>query len=297
MRMFFRRIKAALYIFLLMVSAPLSALEVDLSLAVPGGVISVYSDLHEELQRGAVLADEGKIISSGEPVALGDEGPWVLLLPLPCDYPHPVADLIVRGAGGAEETRKIELLAREFVHEEIPLNGEMSGLRQSDDPRKIEESRIMWQLLSSFDQSSSLQTRALVLPTGDARESSHYGDRRLFRYRDGSTSRSLHYGIDYAVPVGTAVRAAAPGKIVLAADRMLTGYTLVIEHGPGIFTLYYHLDSLGVEEGARVEQGQVIASSGMSGLATGPHLHWELRINRIPVDPLLFLKRPFVQLP
>lgn len=293
----FRLTRAVLCVLFLTVPALLIAWDADLSLAVPGGVITLYSDLPGELQRGAVLSDAGEIFSSGESIPLGDEGPWVLLLPLPCDYPRGTADLTVHGADGSEETLKVELLSREFVHEEIPLNGEMSGLRQSDDPRKIEESRIMWQLLTSFDLSSPLQQTPLMLPAGDARKSSHYGDRRLFRYRDGSSSRSLHYGIDYAVPVGTTVRAAAPGKVVLASDRMLTGYTLVIEHGPGIFTLYYHLDSLAVQEGKQVEQGQAVALSGMSGLATGPHLHWELRINRIPVDPLLFLERSFVLLP
>ena len=293
----FRLTRAALCLLLLILPALLSAWDLDLSLALPGGVISLHSDLPEELQQGAVLSDGGRVFSSGEAVALGADGPWVLLLPLPCDYPRPVADLTVLGSGGTEETRRVELLSREFVYEEIPLNGEMSGLRQSDDPRKIEESRRMWQLLASFDVSSPLQRTPLILPAGSARQSSHYGDRRLFSYRDGSSSRSLHYGVDYAVPVGTAVRAAAAGKVVMAADRMLTGYTIVIEHGPGVFTLYYHLDSLGVKEGQQVEQGQVIAASGMSVLATGPHLHWELRINRIPVDPLLFVERSFVRLP
>ena len=297
MRMRLWPTRAALCLLLLMFPSLLSAWDLDLSLAVPGGLVSLHSDLPGELEQGAVLSDGERIFSSGEPVALGAEGPWVLLLPLPCDYPRLEAELTVRGSGGVEETRMVELLSREFVYEEIPLNGEMSGLRQSDHPRKIEESRSMWQLLASFDVSSPLQRTPLILPAGDARQSSHYGDRRLFSYRDGSSSRSLHYGIDYAVPVGTAVMAAASGKVVMATDRMLTGYTIVIEHGPGIFTLYYHLDSLGVDEGDQVEQGQVIAASGMSGLATGPHLHWELRINRIPVDPLLFIERSFVRLP
>ncbi|WP_319562266.1 M23 family metallopeptidase [Marispirochaeta sp.] len=270
----------------------LSAWDVDLSLAVPGGIVSVAAVDREEISGGVELWYQGRRVSSAEgiPAAVG----YVALLPLPCDLSAGEVELRVKNALDVVSSLELTIEGRDFIYEEISLNTAMSELRQSDDPRKMEESRRMWELLGSFDPAASLTEEALVLPVGEARQSSSYGDRRLFLYRDGGESRSLHYGIDYAVPVGTPVAAAAGGKVVLAADRMLTGLSVVLEHGPGIFSIYYHLDSLLVNEGDRVENGETIGSSGMTGLATGAHLHWELRINRVPVDPLLFLHRPFV---
>ena len=270
----------------------LSAWDVDLSLAAPGGIVSVVSHEGDELAGGAELRYQGRTLSASE--AISTEESYIILLPIPCDLSGSLIELYVRDAGDALTSLEIPIAVREFIHEEIPLSIAMSELRQSDDPRKIEESRRMWELLGRFDPAASLAEEVLILPVGEARKSSSYGDRRLFIYTDGEKSRSLHYGIDYAVPVGTGVAAAAGGRVVLAAERMLTGFSIVLEHGPGIFSIYYHLDALAVEEGEFVEQGDILGTSGMTGLATGPHLHWELRINRIPVDPLLFTARPFV---
>jgi len=278
---------------LLFPAAILSAWDADLSLAVPGGIVSVVSDNPEELAGGAELRYQDRTISTAE--AFRGDGFYAILLPVPCDLSAPNIELAVRDADRSLSFMEIPVKTRDFVYEEIPLNTAMSDLRQSDDPRKIAESRRMWELLGSFDETAPLATESLVLPVGEARQSSRFGDRRLFVYSDGGRSRSLHFGIDYAVPVGTGVSAPAAGTVVLATDRMLTGLSIVLEHGPGIFSIYYHLDSLHVEEGDRVQQGDSLGTSGMTGLATGPHLHWELRIGRVPVDPLLFITRPFVQ--
>ena len=292
-----RKFRSRAYIGLvLLLAASLSAWDLDDSLGRPGGIIVVSALSVEELSGGGLLlrADESEAyVSSASPIVLQNEDRAVLLLPLPCDYPDPLVRVRLTDLEGVTTEFAVEVKPHEFIHEEIPLNGAMTGLRQNDDPRKAEEARLLNSLLSGVDDQAPLYRRPLILPVGEARKSSHYGDRRLFRYLDGSAARALHYGVDYAVPTGTPVLAAAAGRVLLAAERMLTGFSVVIEHGPGIYTLYYHLDSLAAGEGELVEQGQSIGLSGMSGLATGAHLHWELRINRVPVDPLLFLNRPF----
>ena len=84
------------------------------------------------------------------------------------------------------------------------------------------------------------------------------------------------------------------GKVVLAQNRILTGNSIVLEHFPGIYSLYYHMDSLNVEEGDRVAAGANLGTLGATGLVTGPHLHWELRVNTIPVDPMKYLDRGLI---
>ena len=83
----------------------------------------------------------------------------------------------------------------------------------------------------------------------------------------------------------------------MASERIITGFTVVIEHLPGLYSLYYHLDSLSVREGQRVSQGDRIGTVGSTGLATGPHLHWEVRSAGVAVDPDLLVKRSLIDLP
>jgi len=91
--------------------------------------------------------------------------------------------------------------------------------------------------------------------------------------------------VDIASPTGTPVPASGRGRVVFADTRILTGNTVVIEHLPGFFSVYYHLSSLAVKVGDMVEKSQVIGAVGMTGFATGPHLHWEMQCAGVAVDP------------
>jgi murein DD-endopeptidase MepM/ murein hydrolase activator NlpD len=82
------------------------------------------------------------------------------------------------------------------------------------------------------------------------------------------------------------VKAAAPGKVAYVGMLTTRGLSVMIDHGAGVFTAYHHLSETTVNEGDVVQQGQLIAKSGMTGLATGPHLHWELIVGGVNVDPV-----------
>jgi murein DD-endopeptidase MepM/ murein hydrolase activator NlpD len=99
----------------------------------------------------------------------------------------------------------------------------------------------------------------------------------------------LHAGIDIAVPAGTPIRAAASGTVVLAAYTDGYGNYTCIDHGGGISTCYAHQSSYAVSSGQSVDQGQVIGSVGCTGHCFGDHLHFEVRVNGSPVDPLGYL--------
>jgi murein DD-endopeptidase MepM/ murein hydrolase activator NlpD len=99
----------------------------------------------------------------------------------------------------------------------------------------------------------------------------------------------LHAGIDIAAPTGTPLRAADSGTVVLAGWTGGYGNYTCIGHGGGISTCYGHQSSIGVSQGQSVSQGQVIGALGNTGNSTGPHLHFEVRINGSPVDPMGYL--------
>ncbi len=99
-----------------------------------------------------------------------------------------------------------------------------------------------------------------------------------------------HTGLDIAANIGVPVRAAAPGKVVQAWKRPdNVGWHLVIDHGNGWSTLYGHLSKFLVDEGDKVERGQVIGAAGDTGFSFGPHLHFEIRRWGVPLDPLKYL--------
>ncbi len=96
----------------------------------------------------------------------------------------------------------------------------------------------------------------------------------------------LHTGVDIACPIGTQVHAAANGTVILAGWMGAYGYAVVIDHGGGVSTLYGHNSRLLVRVGEDVKKGDVIALSGSTGYSTGPHCHFEKRVNGKPVNPL-----------
>lgn len=119
---------------------------------------------------------------------------------------------------------------------------------------------------------------------------SPFGLRRVY---NRGRAEWRHRGVDLRAPRGTPVLAANDGVVVLVRRRMaLTGGTVVIDHGYGLTSSYFHLGALAVREGQAVAKGQVLGSSGASGLAAGPHLHFELRLHGRAVSPLQWLQHP-----
>jgi len=117
-----------------------------------------------------------------------------------------------------------------------------------------------------------------------------FGVQRTFNGR----RQSVHQGMDYRAAVGDQVRAMNSGEVVLTRELFFEGGFLIIDHGQGLQTLYMHLSDFKVKEGDRVNKGQIVAFSGASGRATGPHLHVGVRWQSVYLDPavLLNLKLP-----
>lgn len=269
---------------------------VDRGDALGGAVLSreALEYLEAELRdgRGASL-----VKARGFALARGGRE-WSFLLGVPSTLEAGSYTLTLRG--GRQDGRfflhigTIRVLPKSFLFEQIAFNQALTQLAVQPDPRKEEEFLRLRKVLADFDPGALWHWGRLLVPVADGRVTSRFSDHRLYRYTDGGSSQSMHNGIDLAAPEGTPVLACGSGRVVLAAERVMTGKSLVIEHLPGVYSLYFHLAGIEVAEQEVVRQGQRIGTVGMSGLATGPHLHWELRVGGVAVNPEAQLEKPFI---
>jgi murein DD-endopeptidase MepM/ murein hydrolase activator NlpD len=121
---------------------------------------------------------------------------------------------------------------------------------------------------------------------------SPFGTRRAYSVADIG---NFHAGQDFGAPEGVLVTAPAAGTVVMAEPVTVRGNAVILDHGRGIFTGYWHLSEIKVAVGQQVAAGDVIGIVGNTGLSTGAHLHWEMRINGVAVDPMQFLDEPVYQ--
>jgi murein DD-endopeptidase MepM/ murein hydrolase activator NlpD len=116
---------------------------------------------------------------------------------------------------------------------------------------------------------------------------SSFGTRRDYSVADIG---NFHAGQDFGAPEGVLVTAPADGVVALAEPLTVRGNAVILDHGRGIFTGYWHLSEIRVTPGQRVAAGDILGIVGNTGLSTGAHLHWEMRIYGVAVDPMQFLE-------
>jgi len=193
----------------------------------------------------------------------------------------------------------ITIAHREFRSETLNLTPTMSSIVTTPDPQRTIESERLWQILATTGN-EVYHTDPFIVPVTSTRRTSQYGARRINVYPDGRRTTEIHAGVDIGAPVagqpflGANVYACGRGMVILSRSRIVSGNSIIIEHAPGIYSIYYHLDSVIAEEGEIVETGDLIGHVGSTGFSTGAHLHWELRVSTENTDPDAFVARPLI---
>lgn len=241
--------------------------------------------LPEILQQGQLVighaAHDTQIAYHDRVLRVGDDG--IFVFGLDRDAPNSI-DLTIRHPDGRVSTLTRQIRQRHYRIERV------NGLpRQTVTPRpKIaariarEQARVARARVRDDAREDFLD--GFQRPVAGARITGVYGSQRI----DNGVPKSPHYGLDMAVPAGTPVHAPAAG-VVSFADRhlYLTGGTVLIDHGYGLDSSFLHMSRIDVKTGQHVRQGQVIGAVGMSGRATGPHLHWGFNWFGVRLDPAL----------
>ena len=182
----------------------------------------------------------------------------------------------------------VQVAAGDFATEQIVFSPEKGKLL---DPALIRaENERLSQVFGIFSRQQRWEGLFRVPLQGPVRVTSAFGTRRS--YSSGPPT-SYHGGVDYGAETGTPVLAAGRGRVALAEELTVRGKAVIIDHGLGVYSGYYHLSEIAVEAGQEVERGDPIGRVGNSGLSTGPHLHWEIRVGGIYVDPLQWTRQVF----
>ena len=246
-----------------------------------------------------------------------DEGDALVVVPLPADAPAGIFALEIE-AGGHRVTRSIKVDDHDFGRELVFLDARTYALTQdasaiARDARAVrtvlagESAERRWggtpwrepkggkttaYGVERFYYRASDSARAISIASG-ARTSGTFGtDTSSAAPAKGGVPAWRHAGVDIALARGARVEAPAAGTVADVGQYQLTGRTLLLDHGQGVFSAYFHLDTVLVRRGDVVRTGQAMARVGATGLATGPHLHYGIYVHGRDVDPALWRQLP-----
>lgn len=218
-------------------------------------------------------------------MVLAASGQWIAVVGLALDLPVGNHELRIDD-GRTQRTLTFSVGAKHYPEQHIRLKDKGKvQLSPENEARAIREIAEIQRLKRHFRETDSVETDFSLPAQGSL--TSRFGLRRFFN----GEARAAHVGLDVAVARGTPIKAVAPGKILAVNDYFFNGKTVFVDHGNGLITMYCHLDRIDVQPGDSVDQGQPIGQSGMSGRASGPHLHWSVILNGVMVDPELFVAR------
>jgi murein DD-endopeptidase MepM/ murein hydrolase activator NlpD len=179
---------------------------------------------------------------------------------------------------------KVRLLRRDFSVQRLSLPQGMVDLDPETERRAVDEGQRLQTLYRTVTPERLWRGR-FVRPVGGTDAGTGFGSRRIINGKP----RAPHTGIDYSVERGTPVVAVNDGRVALVADFFFPGRLVVLDHGLGLYTLYFHLDAVTAEEGLRVSRGQPIGTVGSTGRATGPHLHFGALAGGARIDPAVLI--------
>jgi murein DD-endopeptidase MepM/ murein hydrolase activator NlpD len=254
---------------------PGSAADLPRENAVPGGVKIIRLD--------AVGDATPYVDADGHRALVIEEGKnWLAVIGIPLSAPLGRRQVIVRSPAGRQAIG-FDVGSKRYASQSLKVAPGQVNLAPADLVRVNDERVRIDQALSHWTEPPPASLR-LSQPVPGARSSS-FGMRRIFN----GEARNPHTGMDIAAPVGTPVRAPVDGTVVETGNFFFNGNTVFVDHGRGLISMYCHLSAIDVKPGQRVTAGTRLGAVGMTGRATGPHLHWGLNLNGVWVDPELFV--------
>jgi murein DD-endopeptidase MepM/ murein hydrolase activator NlpD len=219
-------------------------------------------------------------------------GVWQALTGLAVEHPVGTTEVKVQGkvkpeSAPVELAGTLDVLEPGYPERQLQVAGKYVKPPESVKARMAAD-RAAFAAAFSQDFKDPLFDRNFEWPRQD-RITAPFGDRRSFNGK----LQSQHFGVDVDGDTGSPIYAANAGVVVMTRDNYSAGNTVIIHHGAGLYTTYFHLSQTLVRNGAKVKQGQKLGLVGKTGRVTGPHLHWGVKVDGLWVDGLTLLKLDF----
>jgi murein DD-endopeptidase MepM/ murein hydrolase activator NlpD len=243
--------------------------------AVPGGVKILRLDAAGNL---APYVD----VDGHRALVVRDGEHWTAVIGIPLSAPLGIHQVIVHGPG-SRQVLEFKVHTKHYTTQSLTVAPGKVDLSPEDLARVNTEIPIIEHDMSRWSDDQPLSLR-MQQPVPGVRTSS-FGRRRVFN----GQARNPHSGMDIAASAGTPVKAPLAGTVIDTGEFFFNGNTVFLDHGRGVITMYCHLSAIRVKPGQQVAAGATLGEVGMTGRATGPHLHWGLSLNRAWVDPELFV--------
>lgn len=245
------------------------------ALSVPGGVARL--PIGASAERPKAWSDDVPLLVVGAPAG------WTALVGIPLSASPGPAQIAVETTDGGRRALPYRIEPKAYAQQRLKVAPRTVELSPEDLARHERERARQQAVMTRFSEPLPADLR-MQAPVGGTRSSS-FGLRRVFN----GEARQPHSGMDIAAGTGTVVRAPLAGEVVDTGDYFFNGQTVWIDHGGGLLSMLCHLSRIDVRPGDRLAQGQALAAVGATGRVTGPHLHWGVVLNRVSVDPALFI--------
>lgn len=266
-------------LFLWLLLSPISAVAITLpqQLAVPGGIIEITVD-NNDVPAPEVFFQQQRVL------VLADLHHWVAVVGIPLATKPGQYNITVHSSLG-ERKIVFNVADKEYPAQYITLKNKRMVNPNPDDLKRIKADRIpINKALLTWTQKTDIDMR--FIPPVDGRLSSLFGLKRFFNMQP----RNPHSGLDIAAPAGTPIKAPAPARVINTGNYYYDGNSAFLDHGQGLITGYFHMTTINVKPGQQLKRGDIIGTVGATGRVTGPHLHWNVYLNRTRVDPALFIE-------
>jgi murein DD-endopeptidase MepM/ murein hydrolase activator NlpD len=245
-----------------------------------------------EVQSTSDLVLEGSCLEQ-ELIFVGDEGRyWALLgvdaLTAPGSYPLTLTLTETRTGDRLTMRQAVTVTKVKFPTYDVPIPPERQGLLDPEIGQA--ERKKVNRVFGTFSPEQAWVGTFGAPLKGDLRVTAPFGQRRSYA---GGPLVSYHTGHDLGADTGTPVFAPITGTVALAEELQVRGRVVILDHGLGVFSGFWHLSQIDVEEGQVVGKGEGVGLVGNTGLSTGPHLHWEMRVHNVPVHPMQWTRRAF----